>query len=323
MILDPYNRSFKTLRVSLINTCNLACSYCVEGDSKNLSNEDVVLISSKGEDEYKGCSFEQLASLISRLNNILKFETIRLTGGEPTLYRDIVPLINAILPLEVPIKLTTNGYLLKSLLQKVDNKVFKSINISLDALNEDVFYQISRRKNLNKILDAIDYALIKKIEIRINCVVINGVNQNQIIPLLEYAGNRNIVIRFLELMKMGHYHKKNFESDFFSEFQILNIIKSKYKISKLPRRASSTANYWQTENGFTFGIIANETEPFCHDCNRLRLDSEGNIYGCLSNGHPISILKSQDLEHSLMLAMSQKQTVKFKGSTLSMLKIGG
>ncbi len=94
----------------------------------------------------------------------------------------------------------------------------------------------------------------------------------------------------------------------------------------MKRKDSSTANYWQTDAGNIFGIIANESQPFCKDCNRLRLDSEGNMYGCLSSNHPISLKDANDdisLVEKLQQAMEQKQLVKFVGSDLSMLQIGG
>src|SRR5699024_11209577 len=98
-----------------------------------------------------------------------------------------------------------------------------------------------------------------------------------------------------------------------------------YKFNRLTRKSSSTANYWRTEEGHTFGIVANETEPFCSDCNRLRLDSYGNIYGCLSSNNPISIKNINDVEliNRLGIALNQKQANRFYGSELSMMHIGG
>ncbi len=99
----------------------------------------------------------------------------------------------------------------------------------------------------------------------------------------------------------------------------------KYSISRLPRTAGSTANYWRTNTGQAFGIIANNSEPFCADCDRLRLDSNGNVYGCLSTNDPISILHANDqtLQKKLQQALNQKQNLRFLGSELSMLEIGG
>jgi cyclic pyranopterin phosphate synthase len=318
LIENVHTRTFKTLRVSLLNSCNLACDYCVAGEPKSASSL------SRSE---KPLPYTALAEIIAKLHAILGLETIRLTGGEPTLYTELPLLVKKLEGLNVPIKLTTNGLLLKNTLGKLPEKAFDSINISLDSLDENIFFQISRRKGLHKILEGIELAISKNIPVKLNCVVMQGVNENQILPLLEYASRRKIEIRFLELMRMGHVQGESFESRFFSEARILAKIETQYALEKLTREPSSTANYWRTNTDFTFGIIANESEPFCQDCNRLRLDSMGNIYGCLSSNTPLRIVEhiENDLKVNelLMKAMAQKQPLKFKGSSLSMLEIGG
>jgi len=273
--------------------------------------------------QQSALGYKALGKIIGKLHSILSLETIRLTGGEPTLYHDLVPLVQELQTLNMPIKLTTNGFLLKTILDKLPQKAFDSINVSLDALDEDVFFQISRRRKLATILEGIDAALEKEIHVKLNCVVVKGMNENQILPLLKYAGERNITIRFMELMKMGHLQNEAFKKQFLSEKDILELVKSRYKIQKLARHKSATANYWLTDTGYKFGIIANESEPFCHDCNRLRLDSFGNIYGCLSSNEPISLLETTNTIKLLEEALAQKQPLKFMGSTLSMLEIGG
>ena len=106
----------------------------------------------------------------------------------------------------------------------------------------------------------------------------------------------------------------------------MDTVATRYHFSKMERKSSSTANYWQTDEGHVFGIIANESEPFCGDCNRLRLDAEGNIYGCLSTNKAIPLSGNEneaELQHKLQTAMAQKQDVQFMGSEMSMMHIGG
>ena len=120
--------------------------------------------------------------------------------------------------------------------------------------------------------------------------------------------------------------EEKFQQYYFSQNEILDIIQSQYNIESLGRPQNSTANYWQA-NHIKFGVIANETEPFCSDCDRLRLDSHGRIFGCLSNNEPIDLAGSIDspilLQDLLLQALHQKQSVKFIGSDISMLAIGG
>ena len=195
----------------------------------------------------------------------------------------------------------------------------------MDAVEEDIFFLMSKRNDVQRILNGIDTAVAVGLQVKINAVIMKGINENQIIPLLNFAFERNISIRFLEIMAMGFLHNTA-EKYLFTQEEILATISQHYSFKKIERSKASTANYWQTSEGKTFGIIANESEPFCHDCNRLRLDSNGNIYGCLSSNHPIALNSNDDevsLFSKLQQAMNQKQAVKFTGSELSMLHIGG
>jgi len=129
------------------------------------------------------------------------------------------------------------------------------------------------------------------------------------------------------LMRMGHLFSTKFDQYFYSQHEILDNISSRYDVVELNRKASSTANYWETSNGNKFGIIANESQPFCQDCDRLRLDSKGNLFGCLSENQSVSALEisndGQKMDEILREALSHKQPVKFVGSPMSMIGIGG
>lgn len=310
-IVDVYGRTFKTLRISLTNVCNLGCLYCVDGKT----SRNKVSIG----------SYKLLADTVFKLNSILDLETIRLTGGEPTLYRDLVPLVKELSFLGIPIKLTTNGLFLSSLAGPLKEAGLKSINVSLDAIEPTLYKTMTRYSGLEKVLTGIQCALEAGIQVKINSVIMKGVNESQIAPLLTYSIQNNITLRFLELMKMGHLHSDRFDSLFFSQEQILNKIATEHKFRKIRRSHSSTANYWKLENGSTFGIIANESEPFCHDCDRLRLDSEGNLYGCLSEMHSVSIKENsmEELVVNLKKALQHKQPSRFAGSAMTMIGIGG
>lgn len=313
---DLYNREFKTLRVSLLSRCNLSCVYCTMGD-----------------DEVKENNLHQhpqpshiLLQQIKHLHNLLALETVRLTGGEPLLYHELVPLLKGLKDMGIPkIKLTTNGFLLERLANPLKEAGLQSVNVSLDAVDEAIFFLMSKRTDVNRILEGIDAAITAGLQVKINAVIMRGINEYQVIPLLDFAFTRNIQVRFLEVMAMGHLHD-NAPKYLFTQAAMLNIIKEHYSIEPIQRSIASTANYWKTHCGNVFGIIANESQPFCKDCNRLRLDSNGNIYGCLSSNHPIALdMDDNDaaLISKLQEAMAQKQELKFTGSNLSMLHIGG
>lgn len=271
-------------------------------------------------------SAEVLLKQVRQLHDVLQLETIRLTGGEPLLYHELIPLIKGIREMRIEkIKLTSNGFLLERLALPLKEAGLQAVNVSLDAVEEDIFFLMSKRNDVQRILNGIDAAISAGLQVKINAVVMKGINENQIIPLLAFAFERNIRIRFLEIMAMGYLHD-NADRYLFTQEEILNTIRQQFNVKKIERATASTANYWKTADGKVFGIIANESEPFCHDCNRLRLDSSGNIYGCLSSNHPIALSQDDNeaaLISKLQQAMAQKQAVKFTGSELSMLHIGG
>lgn len=307
-------RSFSVLRVSLLDTCNFACTYCV--------CEDQI---APGKTEEPTLSVYELLGLIGSLHQTLNLQTVRLTGGEPLLYPKLTELIAGIRSLGIrDIKMTTNGFLLARKLEALKRAGLQSINVSLDALDERCFFRMTKRTGVTRVVDGILTAKDAGVDVKINTVVMRGENDSEILPLLDFAFSHGIKIRFLELMGMGHLYG-NADRKFFSKQEMLTEIASRYQVQALAKRHGETATYWTTPCGNSFGIIANESHPFCSDCNRLRLDVKGNIYGCLSSNAPISIadIKTQEgLEASLWAALEQKQ-LKFSGSNMSMLTIGG
>lgn len=311
MIKDKFGRSFKKLRLSLTQSCNFACNYCVP-DSKPFNTKVP---------EALDC--RQLFSLVKKIHEVNSLEVVRLTGGEPLLFKELPYLIEAITGLGIEVKLTTNALLLKKRLHELRMAGLSSINVSLDTVDPNLFFKITRSLKYKEVVEGIDEALHWNLDLKLNSVIQQGVNNAEVLPLLAFAGERKIPVRFLELMNMGHlYH--GHEDKMFTEEAILNLIESKYKIFPLERSQNATARYWLTDNLIKFGLISNHSQPFCSDCDRLRLDSNGDIYGCISSefGYSVRNLDNDSVIEKLKLALNQKQ-VAFKGSNMSMKYIGG
>ncbi|WP_442794751.1 GTP 3',8-cyclase MoaA [Pelobium manganitolerans] len=298
----------------MLNQCNFGCVYCTEDLETNLTKKDTSLTS------------DRLLHLIENLHGELNLKAIRLTGGEPLLYPNLEYLIKGLSSIGIEeIKMTSNGFLLEKKAKLLFDAGLREINISLDAANSTDFFKMTRRDKFEEVKKGIDVALKTGLHVKLNTVLVKGKNDDQLVPLLNFAKRRGIVIRFLEVMAMGHLHHK--KDDFlFSQEDILSAIERHYQFKALPRKQSATANYWETTEGAVFGIIANSSHPFCSDCDRLRLDHEGNIYGCLSVNESISLIDANSTKaykSKLWKALKQKQEVKFTGSKLSMLEIGG
>jgi cyclic pyranopterin phosphate synthase len=320
-IEDEHGRSFRTLRVSLTNACNFGCVYCVNGEDKGGIN-------APGAGAAEHLPYAALAEIVVALHTMLDLKTIRLTGGEPTLYADLIPFVETLTANGIGnIKMTTNGFLLKQKAAALRAAGVKECNVSLDAVEPAAFAAIAKRSLLPQVLEGIDAALACGLDVKLNAVIMRGMNEHQILPLLDFAVARKMELRYLELMRMGHFYSKNFDTYFYPMSEIRGTIETVHTLTALHRGPSATAQRWRMEDGSTFGIIANESEPFCSDCDRLRLDSFGNIYGCLSDEKreyiADSVHNDKALAERLQLALTHKQPLKFKGSPLTMISIGG
>ena len=231
------------------------------------------------------------------------------------------------------VALTTNGQLLPRWSDAIIASGMGRINISLDTLDPDKFRDIARSGDLATVLNGIDRMLAGGLRVKVNMVPMRRVNESQIVPMLEYCRERDIELRFIELMNMGHLRSSNtYQQQFFSMDEILELISEHCTFSRTDAPFDSTAVRFEIGGGGYFGVIANESEPFCRTCTRLRLSSNGHLYGCLSNAksHDIRPLLEQSDERAqiamrevLGQALRDKQDLSFKGETTVMKFIGG
>ena len=332
-IQDKYGRRFRTLRLSLTDNCNFQCLYCAPNSKGGLASR--FKKDSKKEQWPKAAQYAQYVKAIHAVNPL---DTVRLTGGEPTLYPFLPELIFLIKGLGIRrVSMTSNAFRLKKLIPDLKDAGLDSINVSLDALQPQIMRRMSRHPHAEEALASIESLLAlrqecvlsrkkkpkPKLELKVNCTVWRGINHSEIVPMLAYFGKRGVPLRYLELMNMGHLYK-NFKDYLYTQDEILRDLALHYDFYPLERKQAATASYWQSTEKWIFGIIANHSSPFCSDCDRLRMDSQGRLYGCLSSTHSIPFPKEQGLlEDCLKTALAQKQALNFQGSQLSMQAIGG
>ena len=321
MIIDKLGRSFQNLRVSLTAACNYACTYCVPNGKRLLASSDEM----SGEDTIKA---------ISLLIETAGIKKVRLTGGEPLLSNKFDLVATQINQLGLnDVSITTNGQLLPRKIKVISESGFRRVNVSLDTLNAAYFRQIARSGDLETVLRGIQMLQEVGISVKINMVPMRGYNDDQILPMLDYCLENNIELRFIELMKMGHLqNNQEFNSQFFGLEDILTLIGTAHQFKQIESPKDSTAVRYCVENLGRFGIIANESAPFCEGCNRLRLSANARIYGCLSSTASHSIKDILMLPRSkavvemkkiLGAAISAKQLSSFRGETTVMKFIGG
>jgi cyclic pyranopterin phosphate synthase len=268
---DTLGRPLRNLRLSVTDRCNLRCQYCMpEDDYVWLPREDVL-------------HFEETSALVDVFLS-LGVDKIRLTGGEPLLRRDVAALVAMIAakPGLKDLALTTNGVLLADQIDALKGSGLGRITVSLDTLHRDRFKMLTRFDQLDAVHAGISAARRAFGHLKIDTVVIRGVNDDELAPLIEYGRSVNGEIRFIEYMDVGGASRWSPER-VVSRTEILDVLQRRYgTIVPIDEPGSSApAERYALEDGTTFGIIASTTDPFCRTCDRSRLTADGMWYLCL------------------------------------------
>lgn len=318
-LIDKHGRSFRSLRLSVTSACNFACAYC---------NPQRVPLRP---DLLRPPAF--YLDLVRKVLGVAALKDVHLTGGEPTLYSRLPELIAGLRALGLQrVSLTSNGSSLASLVQAYQAAGLTDCNISLDAITPEGFERMSASRNLNDVLQAIEACLRCGLPVKVNCTVMRGRNDHEILPLFEYLSGRGVVVRYLELMKMGPLQSEH-NRLFFPMAEIVERIGERYQLAELPRETAATARYFALADGRRFGVIANHSASFCGDCNRLRIAHDGRFFGCISSTNSHSLSAYSDISQAsgapgaamtalLTAALADKQP-SFSGCATSMQEIGG
>jgi cyclic pyranopterin phosphate synthase len=270
-LIDAFGREHTDLRVSLTDKCNLRCTYCMPAEGVEWLPSQHILTA------------EEITKIISILCD-LGIKEVRLTGGEPLLRPDIIEIISSISKLEnaPEISLTTNGIKLASIANDLAKAGLKRINISLDTLQKDRFKLLSRRDGLDDVLRGIDAAILAGLKpIKINSVLMPGINDDEAVELVHWAMGLNLQLRFIEQMPLDAQHSWSRKS-MITATQIKEKLSDKYVLKQLGDRGSDPAELYEiVGTDQTVGIIASVTKPFCSACDRLRLTADGQLRNCL------------------------------------------
>ena len=297
-MLDKLNRKIDYLRISVIDRCNLRCVYCMPEEGIESIPHDEIL------------TYDEILRICEIVSE-LGIRKIKITGGEPLVRKDIVNLIRDIKNIDKieQVTLTTNGILLHEMLDDLYDAGIDAINISLDTLNKDNFKKITRRDGLEKVLMSIDKAYDLGIRVKINCLAIRDFNLSELVEIASFAKDREIDVRFIELMPIG-FGKKYTQID---NDEILSILESRFGTFEIvtEKRGNGPAKYYRNQNmKGCIGFISAISHEFCESCNRIRLTSSGFLKLCLHYN------KGIDLKEPIRNGISDEDLKKLSHDTI-------
>ena len=278
MLIDGHGRAVDYLRVSVTERCNFRCQYCMPEKPFSWVPRENLL------------SFEELF-LFMKVAMDEGVTKIRITGGEPLLREGLdkfIKMIHDYKP-DIDLALTTNAYLLPQTAQKLKDAGLKRLNISLDSLKPEVAHQIAQKDVLAQVLKGIDKALEVGLGVKINMVPLKGINDGEILDIINYCRDRKIKVRFIEYMENSHASK---EIEGMHGREILEKVKEGHTIKALGREGASPSFNYLFDGEYEFGLIDPHKHDFCENCNRIRLTAEGNLIPCLYFDEAMSIAKA-------------------------------
>ena len=268
-LVDPFGRTVRDLRISVTDRCNFRSQYCMPAEGMQWLPREEIL------------SFEEIERFARICIQAFGFNGIRLTGGEPLVRAHLPELVQRLARLGVDVALTTNGATLRLHASALADAGLKRINISLDSLQKERFLELTRRDELDRVLDGIDAALDAGLNpVKINAVMMRGINDDEIIDFAEFGRNKGVTVRFIEFMPLEAGDVWN-EGLVVPAQEIVETINQVLPLEPVVR-GNEPAERWRYSDGNgEVGVIASVTKPFCGNCDRVRLTAEGQFRTCL------------------------------------------
>ncbi|MCK5581415.1 MAG: radical SAM protein [Candidatus Omnitrophica bacterium] len=310
-LIDPYGRVIHKLRVQLIDACNFRCFYCMPSNAKFFRPSELLTAS-------------ELLHICSGLVDS-GIDEIRISGGEPTIRKDFEEIVAGLSSLDLlKLGVTTNAVTLKSKLPFLKSTQCRYINISLDSLTKRGFYAITKTDEFHVAYDAILKAKQMGFHVKVNVVLLKGVNDHEIFDFIDFSAKQKIEVRFLELMKIGLHHDQHAKL-FISAQEIIERIELRDKLTPQSMNCDSTSFNFRTLAGAQIGFIASESQPFCCFCSRLRLTAQGVLRACLMVKKGINFRDKEKSEYPKLLqsVIAMKPTDRINSIAQPMYQIGG
>jgi cyclic pyranopterin phosphate synthase len=310
VLFDGAGRQINKLRVSLTEACNFQCLYC-RGKSPGSASSSPAL---EADEIIRICR-----GLVA-----LGVDEIRLTGGEPTLRPDWDRIVLALsgLPLK-KLGITTNGFGLAPKLAFLKSTFCRFLNVSLDSLRPERFFQITGNRNFPAVMETILSARQMGFPVKVNTVLLRDINDDEIGDFIAFSEAHQVTVRFLELMHAGCFRPE--ENRYISVGEIIDRVTLAAGLVPEPETPDSTAFYFTTVKGGRIGFIAGESRPFCHSCSRLRLTADGRLRWCLRDRGSVSLrgVSEADFARVVKLAVDRKLPAPVSQTLDPLYLIGG
>jgi len=268
-LIDTFGRVHRDLRIAVTDRCNFRCQYC-------MSEEGMVWMPREGL-----LSFEEIERIARLAVERYGVDSIRLTGGEPTVRAHLSRLVKKLAALDVDLAMTTNGVSLPLVAHDLRAAGLRRLNISLDSLHQDRFLELTRRDDLDRVLQGIDAAIEAGFDpVKINVVLMNGINDDEIVDFARFGRKKGVMVRFIEFMPLdadeqwGHDRVVPLQ-------RVVDEINEVFPIEPIERTSAPATRYRYLDGEGEVGVIATVTEKFCDTCDRIRLTADGQFRNCL------------------------------------------
>ncbi|GAA1687506.1 GTP 3',8-cyclase MoaA [Microbacterium sediminicola] len=273
-LVDRFGRVHRDLRISLTDRCSLRCTYCMPAEGVEWLAKDSILTTDE---------LVRVARVLAELG----ITEVRLTGGEPLLRRDVVEVVRRMAEIEgvdgpLDVSMTTNGLKLPQLAEPLREAGLSRVNISIDTLQPERFAALTRRDRLDDVLAGIDAARTAGFSpLKLNAVPMRGVNDDEIVDLVQFAVDNGAQMRFIEQMPLDAGHTWS-RTEMVDAAEILDRLSARFTLTEIGERGSSPAQEYRIDDtATTVGVIASVTAPFCGACDRVRLTADGQVRNCL------------------------------------------
>jgi len=313
ILLDSHGRDHAYLRISLIERCNLRCTYCMPEEGVSLSPKSHLM------------TYEEIYKIAKTFSDhgVTK---IRLTGGEPLIRKDIPVILEKLATLPVELSITSNAIIIDKFIHVLKANGVNKINVSLDSLDEGKFKHITRRNEFKKVYNNILLLVEEGFKVKVNAVLMKGFNDNEIIDFINFTKDLPISVRFIEFMPFdGNKWDMGKMVSYAEVMKYVNEAFENENFERLQDAPNDTAkNYKIKDYKGTFAIISSVTNPFCDSCNRLRLTANGQLKNCLFSSGESDILTTlragKSIEPIIRKAVQAKFKVRGGMDTLKKLK---